>query len=367
MENTDLGARLTVRLGAIAANYRQFQQRAAQAAVAGVVKADAYGLGTEPVARTLRDAGCDTFFVARVQEGIALRPVLPQARIFVLDGAQAETAPALLAHRLVPVLNSLEQIDAWSAAARARNTKLECAIHIDTGMNRLGLPPDELATLSADANKRLHDIEIVLWMSHLACGDDGKSPMNAAQLERFRAALAMLPSAPASLAASAGVLLGKEYHFDLVRPGIGVYGGNPCTGMSNPFAVAAVLTAPILQLRRVDTGESVGYGATFRAARPSTLATIGLGYADGLMRAIGNKGSGAIAGMRAPIVGRLSMDLVTLDVTDIPAEAVRIGAEVEFLGDTVSLDEFAALAGTANYEVLTRLGARMARHYEPAA
>ncbi len=368
MENSDLGAaRLTVRLGAVAANYRQFQRRAAPAAVAGVVKADAYGLGTEPVVRTLREAGCDTFFVARVQEGIALRPLLPQARIFVLDGAQAETASALLAHRLVPVLNSLEQIEAWSAAARARNTKLECAIHIDTGMNRLGLPPDELATLSTDANKRLRDIEIVLWMSHLACGDDCKSPMNAAQLERFRAALAMLPSAPASLAASAGVLLGKEYHFDLVRPGIGVYGGNPCTGMANPFAVAAVLTAPILQLRRVDTGESVGYGATFRAGRRSTLATIGLGYADGLMRAIGNKGQGAIAGMRAPIVGRLSMDLVTLDVTDVPPEAVRIGAEVEFLGDTISLDEFAALAGTANYEILTRLGSRMARHYEPAA
>jgi alanine racemase len=368
MNNTGFeGARLTVRLGAITANYRQFVERCAPAAVAGVVKAEGYGLGAGPVAGALAECGCDTFFVARLEEGVALRPAHPHARIFVLDGVQDGKATALIAHRLVPVLNSLQQLDLWAGAARPHRAKLDCAIHLDTGMNRLGLPADETALLSAEAATRLRDANVVLWMTHLACGDDCASPMNRQQLERFRAALAALPSAPASLAASAGALLGKEYAFDLVRAGIGLYGGYPCSEQSNPFAVAAVLTAPILQLRRVDTGESVGYGATFRATRPSTLATAGLGYADGLMRAIGNRGSGAIAGVRVPIVGRVSMDLVTLDVTDVPPDALRVGADVEFIGDTISLEELAALAGTANYEVLTSLSHRLRRDYEPAA
>ncbi len=360
-------ARLTVRLGALSANYRKFQELCRPSAVAAAVKADAYGLGLPPVARTLAEAGCDTFFVARAEEGAALRALQPQARIFVLDGAQPETASALIAHRLVPVLNSLSEIATWNEAAQRPGGRLDCAIHLDTGMNRLGLPEYERAVLSAEVNARLCHLDVVLWMSHLACGEDRASPMNAAQLARFRAALASLPPAPASLAASAGALLGKEYWFDLVRPGIGLYGGNPCTGRPNPFGVVAVLTGRILQLRRVDTGESVGYGATFRAARPSTLATIGLGYADGLMRAIGNRGEGAIAGVRAPVVGRVSMDVITLDVSDVRPDALNIGAEVEFLGDTISLDEFAAHAGTATYEVLTSLGRRMPRTYEPAA
>jgi alanine racemase len=358
---------LTVRLGAIAANYRQFVERCMPAKVAGVVKADAYGVGAEPVAETLARAGCDTFFVARLAEGIALRSLQPQARIFVLDGVLEGTAPALISHRLIPVLNSLQQIAWWSAAARAPGGRLECAIHIDTGMNRLGLPQEERAILAAEAQERLRLLDVVLWVSHLACGDDCRSPMNGLQLERFRAALATLPSAPASFAASAGMLLGKAYCFDLVRAGIGLYGGNPCSDRPNPFAVATVLTGKILQLRRVDTGESVGYGATYRAARPLTLATIGLGYADGLMRAIGNSGFGAIAGVRVPVVGRVSMDLVSLDVSAVPPAALVVGAEVEFLGDTISLEEFAASAGTANYEVLTSLGHRYTRRYEAAA
>jgi alanine racemase len=360
-------ARLTVRLGAIARNYRQFVDRCAPARVAAAVKADAYGFGMRPVARTLADAGCQTFFVARVEEGITLRPLQPDARIFVLDGAHEATVAPLISHRLLPVLNSLAEIATWSDAARAANTRLDSAIHLDTGMNRLGLPDYERATLAGETATRLRNLSVVLWMSHLACADDCSSPMNAIQRDRFRAALASLPSAPASLSASAGALLGSDYCFDLVRPGIGLYGGNPCIGMANPFAVVAVLTGRILQLRRVDTGETVGYGATFRATRPSILATIGLGYADGLMRAIGNKGSGAIAGVRAPVVGRVSMDLVTLDVTDVPSGALKIGGDVEFLGHVISLEEFAALAGTASYEVLTSLGSRMARHYEPAA
>ena len=360
-------ARLTVRLGAVAANYRKFQELGSPAAVAAAVKADAYGLGLAPVAQILAEAGCDAFFVARIEEGIALRPLQPRARVFVLDGAHRETASALMAHRLIPVLNSLSEIATWNEAAQQSGTRLDCAVHLDTGMNRLGLPDYERAMLAAESEIRLRHLNVVLWMSHLACGDDCASPMNAAQLARFRAALASLPPAPASLAASAGALLGRDYHFDLVRPGIGLYGGSPCTGRPNPFMVVAVLTGRILQLRRVDSGETVGYGASFRAARPSTLATIGLGYADGLMRAIGNRGEGAIGGIRAPVVGRMSMDLVTLDVSGVPPDALAVGTDVEFLGDTISLEEFAAHAGTANYEVLTSLGHRMARIYEPAA
>jgi alanine racemase len=358
---------LTVRLGAIAANYRQFVDRCTPARVAGVVKADGYGLGAAPVAETLARAGCDTFFVARLSEAITLRPLHPRARIFVLDGVQRDDAQAFIAHDLVPVLNSLAQIEIWSDAAHEQRARLGCAIHLDTGMNRLGLPREEFAVLAAERARRLRDVDVVLWMSHLACGDECASDMNRVQLARFRDALAALPPAPASLAASAGALLGREYHFDLIRAGIGLYGGNPCIGRPNPFAVVAVMSGKILQLRRVDTGDSVGYGAEFRASRPSLLATIGLGYADGLMRAIGNKGFGAIDGVRVPVVGRVSMDLVTLDVTDLAADALHAGDDVEFLGDTISLDEFAALAGTATYEVLTRLGARLARRYEPAA
>jgi alanine racemase len=356
-------ARLTVRLGAVAANYREVRSRAGTASVAGVVKADAYGLGMAAVAKALIAQRCDTFFVARVSEGIALRPLVPQARIFVLDGAQPDAVPALIAHRLTPVLNALGEIAAWSAAAREMRTTLDAAIHFDTGMNRLGLPAYELATLAGEAKERLSGLRVVLAMSHLACADDAASAMNATQLERFKTALAMLPPAPASLASSGGVLLGKDYAFDMVRPGIGLYGGNPWKSGPNPFATAAVLSARILQLRRVDSGESVGYGATHTIARPGMLATIALGYADGVLRALGNKGAAAIAGTRAPFAGRVSMDLITLDVTDVPPRALEIGAEVEIFGDTISLGDFAAGAGTANYEILTRLGSRLPRDY----
>jgi alanine racemase len=282
----------------------------------------------------------------------------------VLDGARPESVEMFISHRLIPVLNSLDQILEWSAAGRARCAMLEAALHVDTGMNRLGLPPDELSTLAAEASERLGNINPVLLMSHLACSDDSSARMNVEQLQRFRAALAMLPPAPASLAASGGVLLGRDYAFDLVRPGLALYGGNPQRGVPNPFNTVARLTGRILQLRCVDKGESVGYGATFHTARPSTLATVALGYADGLMRAIANRGSGAIAGLRVPVAGRVSMDLITLDVTDIPSATV--GGEVEFVGDTISLEEAAEAAGTANYEILTSLGTRFPRRYVSA-
>ena len=363
---TDFEAtRLTVRLGAIVANFKTVQHLAGPAAAAAVVKADAYGTGLDAVAPALAQAGCDTFFVARLAEGLALRPLAPEARIFVLDGAQPDAVPALITHRLTPVLNSIAEIAGWSAAARATNSQLDAAIHIDTGMNRLGLPATELAILAPECAKRLDGIRLVLLMSHLACSDDAVAKMNRVQLDRFRTALAMLPPTPASLAASGGLMLGKEYLFDMVRPGVGLYGGNPQPAKPNPFLVAAQLTARVLQVRRAAKGETVGYGATFRTKRPSLLATAAVGYADGIIRAISNRGAGAIGGVRAPVVGRVSMDLVTLDVTDVPG-AITTGTEVEFIGDTITLEEIAAAADTVSYEILTSLSHRAVRRYEGA-
>jgi len=357
-------ARLTVRLGAVVANFRACAGLAAPAAVAGVVKADAYGMGMLPVAESLARAGCDTFFVARLEEGIKLRPAVKDSRIFVLDGAPPDAVPALISHRLTPVLNSLAEIAAWSAAAREFGGTLDAAVHIDTGMNRLGLPAGELAVLAGEHNKRMAGIDTVLLMSHLACADDPGAKMNRVQLDRFHTALAMLPAAPASLASSGGVMLGKDYAFDMVRPGLGLYGGNPQPSQPNPFATVAVLTGRVLQLRRVEPGESVGYGATFRAERPSVLATVGLGYTDGLMRALAGRGFGMLGGKRVAVAGRVSMDLITLDVSD--AAGARVGDAVEFIGDHVTLEDIAAASGTASYEILTSLARRVPRHYEAA-
>jgi len=364
-------ARLTVRLGAIAANYRTYRRMTGPASVAAVVKADAYGMGAARVGPALAEAGCDSFFVARLEEGIALRPLLPKARIFVLDGAHPDSVPALMRFALTPVLNSLTQIAAWSAAAGAGACALDAVLHVDTGMSRLGLPRDELAVLAAEHRKRLAGLNLVLVMSHLACGDEPGNKMNHLQLSRFREALSVLPPAPASLAASHGAMLSPDYHFDLVRPGVALYGADPQnpeghadSARPNLMQTAAILTARILQLRRIDLGESVGYAATFHAKRPSMIATIALGYADGIPRALSNRGSAAIRGARVPIVGRVSMDLMTLDVTDL-AELPQLGEEAEIMGDTVTLGEVAMGAGTNEYEILTRLR-RVPRAYEGA-
>jgi alanine racemase len=363
-------ASLTVRLGAIAANYKSLKRLAGPAITAGVVKADGYGLGAAMTAPALAGAGCDTFFVARLAEGVALRPHVLQARIFVLDGVTQGAVPALLAHGLTPVLNSLDDITNWAAASRVQGKgrgPLDAAIHIDTGMNRLGLRSEDVSTLASEWRTRLAGLNPVLLMSHLACADDlgADAAMNRQQLERFRAALAMLPPAPASLAATSGIFLGPDYHFDLVRPGIGLWGGGPLQA-KNPLKNVAVLTARVLQTRRIDKGDSVGYAATFRAKRPTMLATVALGYADGIMRAASNKGAAAFVGMAAPFAGRVSMDLLTLDITDMKKQP-GIGDMVELLGDTMALRDVAAAWGTNEYEVLTGLSARIPRRYTDSA
>ncbi len=322
-------AQLTVRLTSLAGNFREALRRSAPAAVAPVVKANAYGMGVAPVAHALVNAGADTFFVARLEEGIAVRELLPRERIFVMDGIASGAAPALLNHGLTPVLNSLPEAAEWSALARRERRDLDAALHVDSGMNRSGLSHDDLSELVADIRHSLAGINLVLVMSHLARADEPDREMNWVQLARFRAALALLPSAPASLAASAGIELGRDYLFDIVRAGLGLYGGNPIASRVNPYRTVAVLTGRVLQIRAIKAGDSVGYGGTFIAPKDSVLAIVAAGYADGLMRSIAQRGRAAIGGYYVPYAGRISMDLCALDVSNVPESAALRGSEVD--------------------------------------
>ena len=364
MAQTEIeAARLTVRLDALNANYREIARAAGAAKVAPVVKADGYGTGMAAVSRALAGIGADTFFVARIQEGVDLRKALPNVRIFVLDGLTAGTAPLYRAHNLTPVLNALEEISEWSAAARDARATFDAAIQVDTGMNRSGLSRADSDTLAAEAAKRLSGINLALVLSHLACSDDPEHAMNRMQLERFRATLAKFPPAPASLSASGGIGLGRDYDFDMVRPGLALYGGNPQPALPNPYRVVAQLTGRVLQVRRVDLGDTVGYGATFTAGKPLKLVTVALGYADGLSRVLAGRGQAALGGVRVPFAGRISMDLAVLDATTVPDSACKRGAEVEFFGDTISLEEVADAANTMSYEILTGVASRVPRVY----
>lgn len=350
---------MTVDLRAIQANYRRFAAQAPRAEVAAVVKADGYGLGAAPIAKALAKVGCETFFVAHPEEGAALRPALGAGpKIFVLHGFEAQAARLFRDHTLIPVLNSMPQVQAF----RASGITAPCALHFDTGMSRLGLETRNAGALS-DLSWDENGLDIALVMSHLACGDEPRHPMNARQLADFRNIRARFAGIAGSLSASGGAFLGPEYHFDMVRPGIGLYGGAPQMGVKSPVEAAVTLTAPILQVRQIDTGVSAGYGATYSAASPRRLATIGLGYADGLLRAASNRGAAVVGGVSCAFAGRVSMDLVTLDVSACPAGTAEPGQPAQFLGPDRTLDDAAAAAETVAYEVITRLGPRIARRY----
>lgn len=370
------GALLSIDLAAIVANWRTLRDRAAPAECAAVVKADAYGLGAAEVATALATAGCRVFVVATVDEGIALRealtatspggmePVPSPPAIFVLNGAPSGAQMEFVRHGLIPVLNSLADVDSWAMLAEMLGAQLPAVLHVDTGMARLGLPPDELARLAAEPD-RLEGVRLVLVLSHLACADEPDHPFNHRQREAFVAARANLPAAPASFANSSGIFLGTDFHFDLVRPGAALYGVSPVPGGPNPMRPVVRLDARILQVREIDSGTTVGYGATFEAGRRTRVATVGVGYADGLFRSLAGRGSGWIGDRRVPLVGRVSMDLITFDVTDVPEALAQPDATIELLGDHQGVDALAAAAGTIGYEVLTSLGARYARRYEP--
>jgi alanine racemase len=339
---------LRVNHGAIVENWNFFRKHAPGSAVAAVVKADGYGLGAETASAALAQAGARVFFVATSQEGARVRRALGEGpQIFVLNGP-ADDIDLLQANKLTPVLNSLAQIKAWDARAPA-------ALHIDTGMNRLGVGPEELP----HAMSALKDTTLALVMSHLACSSDVKHAFNATQLRRFVDAAALFPRAPRSLAATAGALIGADYHFDLIRPGIGLYGSGALDSDNPKLATVATVEAPIMQVRDVEQGETFGYGATYAAPHKLRTATVALGYADGYLRSLSSRGYGVLAGAKRAILGRVSMDLIIIDVTGC-AEA-QPGAMVEFLGPNATLDEIAKLAGTAPYEILTTF-AGMVRH-----
>jgi alanine racemase len=346
---------LTVDLSAIAANYRLLQARMAPAEVSAVVKADAYGLGARAIAEALSAAGCKTFFVAHVEEAAALRAAIPAALLYVLNGYAPAHKALFAEHKLSPVLSSAPQLADWKQSGLANPH----ALHLDTGISRLGLSVDDLDAIPATAP--------ALVMSHLACADDPAHPQNQTQLARFRKLARRFPGARLSLAASGGCFLGPDYAFDMVRPGIALYGGNPGISAQNPMRGVVTLTAPLLQVRSIDRGDSVGYGATYAASEPRRLGIAALGYADGLMRSLSNRGHGVIGGVKCPIVGRVSMDLVTLDISAVGEGAAQAGTSVEFIGPHQTVDELAAAADTLPYEIYTRLGPRIERRYTTAA
>lgn len=356
---TDLhDARLTIDLDALAANYAALRARAGDAEVAPAVKADGYGLGAARIADRLWAEGARTFYVARLSEGVALREALGdrEATIHVLDGATPGSGGALEGANLVPVLNSLPQVEAWNS--RARSGRLRAALHVDTGMNRLGLRLEELKVL-VGAMDRLARLDVQLVVSHLACADEPGHPLNARQLERFQEATAMLPNARRSLSNSGGIFLGEAYRFDQTRPGVSLYGGGP-EGRPHPeIRAVATVEAPILQVRVVPRGESVGYGASWTAEQTTRVAIVAAGYADGVLRASHPNGQAWFDGARRRLLGRVSMDLIAIDVTD--CDAARPGAFVELFGKNLPIDDVAADAGTSAYELLTRVAPRARR------
>jgi alanine racemase len=348
---------LEVDLAAVAANWQLLRVRHATGSVAGVIKADGYGLGARQVAAALHQAGCRHFFVAYLNEALAVRDVVPGAMLAVLSGLIPGTEDAYVAHKLTPVLGSLDEIDRWRGRGR------EAILHVDTGMSRLGLDARELAILAQD-HARLGGMPIRYVMSHLATSETPDDPLNARQREHFQAARAMLPPAPGSLANSSGIFLGPDFASDLARPGAALYGVNPTPGRPNPMRGVVRLSVRVLAVREVAAGTSVGYNATWTAARPSRIATAALGYADGFHRSLSGRGSAFFDGTPVPLVGRVSMDLTTFDVTGHPA--VQPGCWLEVLGPHLSPDDVAQAAGTNGYEVLTSLGRRFHRVYRTA-
>lgn len=359
----DLCGRLDIHLDHIRRNYLFMQGRLARGAdCAGVVKADAYGLGAAAVAGELHKAGCRHFYVAHAEEGARLRAALAglDAQIYVLHGPRGLSADDFCAAQLIPVLNSSDDIAYWAETAKTRNRRLPAVIHLDTGMNRLGLSAAEVETLASDASI-IKPFDLRYLVSHLACADEPAHPKNAEQLALFKSFVARLNlPCPLSFANSAGVMLGPEYHFDQVRPGAALYGINPTADATNPMLPVVTLNARILQIRQAHKNETVGYGASYTVAKDASLAIISAGYADGYLRAAAGHGTVRIAGKTCPVVGRVSMDLIVADASGTNAKA---GDWAEILGSEQTVDDVARQMGTIGYEVLTNLGSRYARTY----
>lgn len=355
---------LTVDLGAIVRNWQSLRDHFQGPECAAVVKANAYGLGVAPVATALADAGCDTFFVATAEEGLALRAVLPDRRILVLHGVQEGEEFSFAAHRLIPVLNSQEQIARWKPIA-LEHPHAVSALHIDTAMGRLGLQLDEFLSLLKQQPDILNQCRVGLLMSHLACAPEAEHPLNRQQRDALITAIAAAPGIPVSLCNSGGIFLGADYHFHLARPGCSLYGIAPQSHSTNPMQQVATWRAPVLQLRTLEHAQSVGYGATANAPKGARIATVASGYADGYLRHLSNKASGYIAGIQVPLIGRVTMDMLCFDVSHVPEAVLHAADHITLLGDQdgIRVDDVANAADTIGYEVLTRIGQRVKREY----
>jgi alanine racemase len=361
---------LIVDLDAIVANWRKLEKTAVPAECAAVVKANAYGLGAEPVARALAAAGCKTFFVATLDEARVVRAAVPSATLYALDGFFQNTGDAYAKFDCKPVIGDLHELAEWDVFCRRSGWRGGAAIHIDTGMNRLGLTVTEAQGIIPRINAGDHGITLV--MSHLVSAELLNNQTNARQLTTFREIASLYSGVPASLANSSGIYLGPQFQFDLVRPGAALYGINPTPEADNPMQPVAEVKARIVQIRNIERGETVGYRGTWTARRPTRLAIVSAGYADGYFRAAsandGTRGAEVIiAGRRCPVAGRVSMDLMAIDITDLPANAARRGHTVTLLGEGITVDELAHHFGTIGYEVLTSVGARYARLYKGGA
>ena len=361
----DAAARLVVDLGALTGNYRTLASATA-VEVAGVVKADGYGLGVSGVARTLRAAGCRTFFTAFCHEAVELRGVLGDVDIYVLMPRVGDEAHHLHEHRLIPCLFDLDGVDRWIGSVPAQAAPAPAALHVETGIHRLGLGGGELDALLADEARRSR-LDVTLLMSHLACADEPQAPANRRQLDRFRALRGAFPDSRASLANSAGTFLGPDYHFDLVRPGIALCGHDPHHAhIPSRVRPVAKLEARLGRIATVEAGESVGYGGVATCDVARRIGVVLAGYADGIPRSLyqpGRRFEVVVAGQRAPLFGRVSMDMVTIDLSGVPEDAVRVGAWVEIFGPNAPIERVAEQCGTIPYEVLTGIGPRVERVY----
>jgi alanine racemase len=365
----EAGGVLTIDLAAIEANWKLISGMTVPVECAAVVKGDAYGCGLEPVTRKLAKAGCRTFFVADLAEGRRVRETAPESTVYVLNGVMPGSARSFADSNLRPVIGSTTELAEWDALVATTGWQGGAALHVDTGMNRLGIGIDEAVAMAPRVQSEKHGISLL--MSHLACAEVPDHPLNDKQVRLFREIRIMYRGVPSSLANSSGIFLGGTLYCDLVRPGVALYGANPCSGKKNPMRPVVELKGRIIQVRTVNKGDTVGYGATFVASRPTRLAVVALGYADGILRsaAAGKSKAAAevvIAGKRCPVAGRVSMDLMVADVTALPEGTVRRGDLATLIGEGTTVDDLAAGMGTISYELLVRLGARYERVYKGA-
>ncbi len=356
-------ARLSVDLSAVADNYRLFQTLAGQAAVAGILKADAYGTGAKPVFEILVQAGCRLFFVATPDEALTLRALNAEVEIAVLGGVYTGAAPDYAHHRFIPVLNSREEMVRWQAQASAAGQALPSILHFDTGMNRLGFGAGDAHALFATPSL-LQGLDVHWVMSHFACSDEAGHPMNEAQACRFANIAQHFPNARKSLANSSGLFRDKAWHYDMVRPGYALYGGNPTPEAVNPVKSVVKLEARILQTYTIRKGESAGYGASHVFEKDTECATLSIGYADGFLRSASNHASLYWQGQACPIRGRVSMDLTIVETGHLQGPHPQPGDWLEVIGPHQSVDDLAASCGTIGYEILTSLGPRYHRLYQ---